>query len=161
VKDADRTTALADALLAGTTQADGKLGDEEHDRDGELRVVEVAIGERTAIAESIAGRGAVVRATDVVERSVPEPIEFRIDDLLNPQPALFRSADLLYALRLPPELHDAFAQLAADVDVPAAFTTLGGDPPTVATTPEQVPGGETIHWIQRVTGEATGAERGR
>lgn len=113
-----------------------------------IRVVEVGIGERTAVAAGLAGRGFAVTATDVVRRAVPDGVEFVRDDLTDPDLATYRDAALVYGLRLPPELHRALAAVARDVGAIAAFTTLGGDSPAVPASPEQLPGGETVFWVE-------------
>ncbi|GAB3681442.1 UPF0146 family protein [Salinarchaeum chitinilyticum] len=152
---ADRTTALAATLV------DGLVGEHETGRkSAPVRLLEVGIGERTAVAAAIAERNVDVAAIDVVERSVPPGVAFRHTDLVElsraatggPPPEatseLLTGLDGLYALRLPPELHGPFVDLATALDVPAAFTTLGGEPPSVAAGPQQLAGGETVYWIE-------------
>lgn len=164
MSDADRTTALADRLAAAARAASGESDDPARSRGGDgdrgagtPRAVEVGIGERTAVAAALAERGVAVTATDVVDRAVPDGVGFVRDDVTDPDPGVYRDAALVYALRLPPELHRAFAAVVrtaarggseSPTDGPAAaFTTLGGDPPAVPATPEQLPGGETLYWV--------------
>jgi uncharacterized UPF0146 family protein len=146
VSHADGTAALADALLA-TMASDRE--DRANDDEGQLLAVEIGIGRRTAVAAALVERGVAVRATDVVPRPVPAGVEFSRDDVLEPDVAIYRDADLLYALRLPPELHRPFATLAREVGARGAFTTLGGDPPTVDVSSEQLDGGETLYRLSR------------
>ena len=114
----------------------GRLSDFE-------RVVEVGIGTRTEVARALADAGATVTATDVHPRAVPEGVRFARDDVTDPDPALYRDADAIYALNLPPELHRSALDVARRADAAFLFTTLGGDQPTVPVERETIPG-ETI-----------------
>ena len=110
------------------------------------RIVEVGIGRHTGVARSLA-RSAEVTATDVVERSVPTAVEFVLDDVTDPVPAVYRGADLIYALRLPPELHRPLADIVDTVGATGAFTTFGTEWPALATDQESV-GTATLHWLR-------------
>ncbi len=103
------------------------------------RLVEVGIGTRTAVAAALATADRRVTATDVVEREVPEGVRFVLDDVTDPDPRIYRDADAVYALNLPPELHPPTRRLARRVDAAFLFTTLGGDEPAVPADPEQIP----------------------
>jgi hypothetical protein len=105
--------------------------------------VEVGIGNRTDVASALADEGTSVTATDVHRREVPESVRFERDDVLDPDPEIYRDADLLYALNLPPELHRPVLDVAQSADAAFLFTTLGGDPPAIPVSRETVPG-ETI-----------------
>ncbi|WP_243700357.1 UPF0146 family protein [Halorussus pelagicus] len=107
------------------------------------RLVEVGIGERTDVAAALADAGKTVTATDIYPREVPANVAFAEDDVLDPDPALYRDADAVYALNLPPELHRPVLDAARRHDAAFLFTTLGGDPPAVPVERETVPG-ETI-----------------
>ena len=102
------------------------------------RLVEVGIGERTDVAASLADQGVSVTGTDVRERNVPEGVEFIVDDVTNPDRSVYASAEAIYALRLPPELQGPTAALAASVEVPLYFTTLGGDPVVIEAEPQTI-----------------------
>lgn len=104
-------------------------------------VVEVGVGNRSELAETLVERGVRVTATDVVEREVPPGVTFVRDDILDPDLAVYREADAIYALRLPPELQRAVVDVADAVDAACYFTTLGGDPVVVPATPETVDSG--------------------
>ncbi|WP_135826340.1 UPF0146 family protein [Halorussus ruber] len=105
--------------------------------------VEVGIGNRTDVASALADEGTTVTATDVHRREVPEEVRFERDDVLDPSLEIYRDADLLYALNLPPELHRPLLDVAQSADAAFLFTTLGGDPPAIPVERETVPG-ETI-----------------
>ncbi|MXR52793.1 hypothetical protein GRX03_14410 [Halovenus sp. WSH3] len=111
------------------------------------RVVEVAVGTRTAVARELAGRGVAVTATDVVDRETPEGVRFARDDLTAPTLSVYEGADCLFAQNLPPELHKPTVRLAARVDADCLFTTLGGDPPLVEVSRETIPG-ETLFVVR-------------
>lgn len=119
------------------------------------RVLEVGIGDRTAVAARLAGRGVDVLAVDVRAVETPDGVAFERADVTGIDPARYRGVGAVYALRLPPELQRAVADLARAVGADLAFTTLGGDPVTVPTRPETVPGG-TLHWL--VDRDAGGGE---
>ena len=107
-------------------------------------LVEVGVGRRTGVATALA-TACEVRATDVVERDVPDGVTFHRDDVTDPDPAVYAGADAVYALNLPPELHRPALAAARSHDATFAFTTLGGDGPEVPARPETLPG-ETLFW---------------
>jgi uncharacterized UPF0146 family protein len=108
------------------------------------RQVEVGIGRRPDIAAALATRGATVTATDVHERAVPATVEFVVDDVTDPDPAVYADAEAVYALNCPPELHRPLLAVAKRADADCLFTTLGGDQPAVPVTRESLPG-ETLY----------------
>ena len=95
------------------------------------RVVEVGIGRRTDVAAALAGRGVDVTATDVHDRESPANVRFVRDDIVDPDPDLYVDADAIYALNLPPELHQPALDVAREAGADFLFTTLGGDQPAV------------------------------
>jgi uncharacterized UPF0146 family protein len=54
-----------------------------------------------------------------------------VDDVTDPDLAVYADADAVYALNCPPELHRPLVDVASAVDAACAFTTLGGDQPAV------------------------------
>ena len=105
--------------------------------------MEVGVGRRTDVAAALADAGARVTATDVHSRDVPDGVRFARDDICDPDPAVYREADAVYALNLPPELHRPALAVARDHDAAFLFTTLGGDQPAVRVARETLPG-ETL-----------------
>lgn len=106
------------------------------------RAVEVGVGHRVGVARELADRGVAVTATDVdaaaVDAAAAVPgVRAVADDVTDPDVGTYRGADLVYALRCPPELHGRLAAAARWVGADAAFTTLGGEPPAVDATPER------------------------
>ena len=106
------------------------------------RLVEVGVGERPDVAAALVERASVT-ATDVHDRPVPDGVPFVQDDVTAPDEAVYRDADALYALNLPPELHRPTWTLARRLDADFLFTTLGGDGPAVPVDRETLPG-ETL-----------------
>jgi uncharacterized UPF0146 family protein len=106
-------------------------------------LVEVGVGRRPEVATSLADDGKTVTATDVHSREVPDGVRFERDDVTDPDPALYRDADAVYALNLPPELHRAAFDAAREYDAALLFTTLGTDQPAVPVERETIPG-ETV-----------------
>jgi len=103
-------------------------------------VVEIGIGNRPAVARELSARGVAVTATEVVDRERPPGVRFVRDDVTAPTLSVYEGADALFAQNLPPELHTPTARLAARVGADCLFTTLGGDPPLVSVSREQLPG---------------------
>ena len=101
--------------------------------DGYERVVAVGIGRNTALAAALVDRGVSVIATDVRERTVPDGVEFVLDDVTAPDRSVYADAGAIVAQRLPPELQRPVFDLARDVGADLFFTTLGADPVLVPT----------------------------
>ena len=103
-------------------------------------MVEIGIGRRTDMAIALSTAGVEVTATDITRQWVPQGIEFFIDDLTDPTLSRYTGAELVYARRLPEELHRPAATLARQCDTDLYFTTLGFEQPIVPvsriTTPE-------------------------
>lgn len=95
------------------------------------RVVEVGVGRRPGVAATLAERGVDVTATDVRDRSIPEGVRFVRDDVTDPDLAVYRDADAVYARHCPPELQRPARDVARAVGTPFLFTTLGSDPTLV------------------------------
>jgi uncharacterized UPF0146 family protein len=129
-KDPDVEPATRDAIVARLSDADV--------------VVEVAIGTRTVIAASLADRGVDVTATDVRDRTVPTGVTFERDDLTEPDLAIYRGADVLFAQNLPAELQRPAREVATAVEATLHFTTLGAEQPVIDVTRETAPG-ETLY----------------
>jgi len=108
-------------------------------------VVEVGVGNRPGVAAAVAERGADVTATDIRERSVPDPVAFVRDDVTQPTLSVYQGADIIFARNLPPELQRPVRNLARRVDAACWFTTLGGDPAVVPAEAEQLPGGVVLY----------------
>ncbi|WP_178915844.1 UPF0146 family protein [Natronomonas gomsonensis] len=100
------------------------------------RLVEVGVGNRTDVAAGLAERGRTVTATDIHERPTPSDVRFVRDDVTDPDVALYRDAEAVYALNCPPELQRPLAEAAAAAGAACFFTTLGGDPAVVDATTE-------------------------
>lgn len=114
------------------------------------RLVEVGIGRQTDVAAALAS-GRSMTATDIVDRAVPSDVRFCLDDVTDPDPAVYASADAVYALNLPPELHRPTLHVARQAGAAFAFTTLGGEFPEVEARPEALPG-ETLFWAREPAG---------
>jgi uncharacterized UPF0146 family protein len=97
----------------------------------EEELVEVGVGRRADVAAALADRGRVVTSTDVAEREVPDGVRFVVDDVTDPDLAVYEDADAVYALRCPPELQRPLVAVAEAAGADCLFTTLGGDPVVV------------------------------
>ena len=110
---------------------------------GYASIVEIGIGNRTALARKLAADGTSVTATDIQQRETPPDVQFVLDDVTEPTTEVYADAEALVACNLPPELHAPAARLAERVEADFLFTTLGGDPPTVPVRRETLTG-ETL-----------------
>ncbi|ELY65322.1 UPF0146 family protein [Natronococcus jeotgali] len=95
------------------------------------RLVEVGIGRRTELAATLVEAGTAVTATDIGRREVPDGVGFVVDDVVEPDLAVYEDAEAIYARNLPPELHRPTLEVAERVGADFLFTTLGGDQPAV------------------------------
>ena len=102
-------------------------------------LIEVGVGNCPDIAAALVERGCHVTATDIHDRTVPTPVSFIRDNVTDPNPALYADADAIYALNCPPELQNPLTDVATVAGADCLFTTLGGDPSVVDTTPETLP----------------------
>lgn len=100
---------------------------------GARKVVELASGPRFEVAQAVARAlpGCEVLVTDVDPRvrEAPPPLRGEVDDLLRPRLALYEGAALLYAVRLPEDLHVPALALARKVGAPLALQLLGDEAP--------------------------------
>jgi len=102
-------------------------------------LVEVGVGSRPGVAAALADRGRTVTATDLYEHDVPAGVRFVRDDVTDPDPAVYRGADAVYALNCPPELQRPLSAAARTAGAGCLFTTLGTDPAVVDAAPETLP----------------------
>jgi hypothetical protein len=116
--------------------------------------VEVGIGRRRDVAAGLADRDVDVVATDVRHREVPPGVTFAREDVTDPDPGRYERADVVYALRCPPELQRPLRDAARLGDTDCFFTTLGTDPTVVPTDPETLDG--TTLFRVRTDGPGTG-----
>lgn len=124
------------------------------------RAVEVGIGNRTDVAEVLSDAGVTVTATDVTQREIPDGVRFVLDDVTDPDAAVYENSDVLYALNIPPELHRPVLAVARACDVDFVFTTLGGDQPTIPVRRETIPG-ETLFWARKTSADRAETETER
>jgi hypothetical protein len=125
-----------------------RLGDLVDRLAGYERLVEVGVGRRADVAGALAAAGCTVTATDVVARAVPDGVRFVVDDVLDPDPAVYADAACVYALNVPPELHRPLVAVAKDAGAACAFTTLGGDQPTVPVERDPITD-DVVYWVRR------------
>jgi uncharacterized UPF0146 family protein len=125
------------------TEANGPLVDRLARYD---HLIEVGVGRRPDVAAALAARGRSVTATDVRGRDVPDGVRFVRDDVTDPEPAVYRGADAVYARNCPPELQAPLADVAREADAACLVTTLGTDPVVVDATPETLPD-RTLHRV--------------
>ncbi len=102
--------------------------------------VEVGIGRRTDVAAGLADRGVDVVATDLHPRETPPGVTFAREDVTDPDSTRYWRADVVYALRCPPELQRPLREAARLGGADCFFTTLGTDPAVVPAEPETLDG---------------------
>ena len=125
---------------------------------GYAHAVEVGIGRRPEVAAGLAARGVDVVATDVDRCEVPPELSFVREDVTDPDPARYGSADVVYALRCPPELQRPLRGAARLGEADCFFTTLGTDPAVVPAEPETLDGTGVTLFRARVDGPGLGTE---
>ena len=108
------------------------------------RLVEVGIGSRFDVAHTLSKNRTIV-ATDIYQCDLPPGIQFFLDDICDPNLDLYSTTDIIYALNLPPELHQPTLNVALQVKSKFLFTTLGNEFPEIPVRIETTPG-ETIYW---------------
>ncbi len=111
-------------------------------------LVEVGIGRRTDVARALVARGRRVTAADIYPREVPDGVGFVLDDVTDPDLAVYADAGAIYALNCPPELHRPVWEVTRRVDAAFLFTTLGTDQPAVPVSRRTLPG-ETLFVAER------------
>ncbi len=89
--------------------------------------VEVGIGRNPDVALHLTAAGLPVTATDIVEREVPAPVRFVIDDICAPNIALYRNADLVYAVRPGVEMIPCLIETARAVGADCIVYHLGNE----------------------------------
>lgn len=112
------------------------------------RLVEIGVGRRTDVAAALVAADKRVVTTDVHPQAVPDGVSFVLDDVTDPDRAVYADAEAIYALNLPPELHRPAWKLARRVGADLLFTTLGGDGPLVPVSRRTLPG-ETLFVAER------------
>lgn len=102
---------------------------------GARKVVELASGPRfdeaLQAARALPGCEVVVTDVDPRVREAPPPLRGEVDDLLKPRLAVYEGAALLYAARLPEELHAAAGALARRAGADLALRLLGDEAPAL------------------------------
>lgn len=114
------------------------------------RLLEVGVGRRTDVAAALADAGCDVLAIDIdLVVDPPDGVAFRRADVTAVDPDSLAPRDAVYALNLPPELARPTAELAAAIDAPLLFTTLGFDEPParLAVARESLPGGDSLYVV--------------
>lgn len=81
------------------------------------KIVEVGVGRRDQVLSELKDRISACSfvATDVHEVSVPEGVEFRLDDVIEPNLEVYKGADVIFSYRAPPELYSPLENVAREV----------------------------------------------
>ena len=96
-------------------------------------VVEIGIGDRDEVAQQLIDRGIRVSAIDIRDCACDSRIRFIQRDITVPGSIQCDDVDLVYAQRLPEELHRPTLNLAKQHRAPLYFTTLGTEWPVIKT----------------------------
>jgi uncharacterized UPF0146 family protein len=89
------------------------------------RAVEVGIGRNTRAAEVLAQAGVLLRSTDVKNLEIPPSVPFSRDDIFEPDLALYRGADVLFAIRPAIEMLPPLLSIAREVNCDLIVYHLG------------------------------------
>jgi len=87
--------------------------------------IEIGIGRNTDAAQCIHDAGTAIRCTDIHPFLHPASIRFFVDDLFEPDVALYTGADVLYAIRPAEEMLPPLIRLAARVNCDLVVYHLG------------------------------------
>ncbi|UCG13793.1 MAG: hypothetical protein JSU72_04800 [Deltaproteobacteria bacterium] len=90
------------------------------------RVVEIGIGSYPKVALALKARGLSVVATDIQPQAVGLPVQ--LDDVTAPRLDLYRDAQVIYAVRPPPELVPALKRLAHRLAINLVVKPLAAEP---------------------------------
>ncbi len=89
--------------------------------------VEIGVGRRPQTAKKLVERGFDVTCTDVEHRETPDDVELHVDDVHDPDAEIYRSADVIYSIRPPYELHRPMADVATAVETDLVLKPLGNE----------------------------------
>ena len=89
------------------------------------RLVEVGVGRYTKVALALKARGLSVLATDISPQATDYPVSR--DDVWEPQLALYRDVEAIYAVRPPPELLPPLKRLARLLDLDLIIKPLADE----------------------------------
>lgn len=104
------------------------------------KLLEIGIGNRPAVAATLAAEGRTIRAIDIdtPSKALPEGVVFEqrsvhdlVTDASNRVSAQMYHVDAVYAFNLPAELQSATVQVATAADADCLFTTLGFESPII------------------------------
>ncbi len=87
--------------------------------------VEIGIGNNPDAARIVAAAGALRRCTDIRPGLSHEGLSVTVDDIFEPDPALYAGADVLYAVRPGIEMIPPLIELARRVDADLLVYHLG------------------------------------
>lgn len=90
-------------------------------------VVEVGIGQNTVAAEVIRDAGVRIRCRDIRPLDPLAGIDFALDDIYDPDPSLYRGADLIYSIRPGVEMVPSLIALAEELDATLIVYHLGNE----------------------------------
>ncbi len=89
------------------------------------RAVEVGVGRNTEASMILAGKGILLRCTDIKELSLPGDLPFSVDDIFSPRLSLYEGADVIYAIRPAIEMIPPLIDLAKAIDCDLIVYHLG------------------------------------
>jgi hypothetical protein len=89
------------------------------------RAIEVGIGNNSVAAEILVAKGVLIRCTDVKELLLPAGLNFSVDDVFSPRLALYKGADVIYAIRPAIEMIPPLIDLARAVNCDLIVYHLG------------------------------------
>jgi uncharacterized UPF0146 family protein len=90
------------------------------------KVAEIGIGRYPRVALALQARGLQVAATDIQPEFMGFPVAF--DDIRSPRLDLYEGAQVIYAVRPPPELLPSLKLLAKTLAIDLVIKPLAGEP---------------------------------
>ncbi len=93
------------------------------------KIVEVGIGNTSYTMDKLKELlpQTTLVATDSRKVSVPNEINFELDDITNPTMSIYQNSDLIYSIRIPPELYPSIFELAEETDSDVLFKPVSSE----------------------------------
>ncbi len=93
------------------------------------KIVEVGVGRTSRTIEKLNELlpETYFVATDNRKVSVPNEINFKLDDITEPEMSIYDNTDLVYSLRSPPELYNSIFELAEKINADALVKPISSE----------------------------------
>lgn len=82
------------------------------------KIIEVGVGQNTNVLEKLAEEtpNCELVGTDVRNVETPKGVKFVLDDIKEPEYEIYENADLIFCIRIPPELYPHLFEISQKVN---------------------------------------------